>query len=59
MRGSGVTVAVGALERAELVGHGRGLVRVDEAAGPGAFACGCYALLSEDYGKFINNLAAL
>lgn len=57
VRRSGVTVAVGELERAGLVGHGRGFVRVEEAEGLGAVACGCHALLSEEYGKFINDLA--
>ena len=59
VRRSGVTVAVGALEQAGLVGHGRGFVRVEDAARLGGASCGCYGLLADEYGNFINNLAAL
>lgn len=59
VRRSGVTVTVGELERAGLVSHGRGFVRVEDASGLGAAACDCYGLLSEEYDSFINNMAAL
>lgn len=59
VRRSGVTVTVGALKQAGLVSHGRGFVRVENAAGMGAVACECYGLLSDEYDKFINNLATL
>lgn len=58
VRRSGVTVTVGKFEQAGLVSHGRGFVRVEDVAGLGAAACGCYGLLSEEYGSFINNLRA-
>ena len=56
VRRSGVTVAVGELEQAGLVSRGRGFVRVADAPALAAVACGCYGLLSEEYGGFINNL---
>ncbi|HEX7317995.1 MAG TPA: Crp/Fnr family transcriptional regulator [Pyrinomonadaceae bacterium] len=59
VRRSGVTVTVGELERAGLVSHVRGFVLVEDVAGLCAVACGCYGLLSEEYGDFINNLATL
>jgi len=55
----GATVAVGALGRSGLVSHGRGFVRVDSAAGLGAASCGCYRVLADEYGNFINDLAGL
>jgi CRP-like cAMP-binding protein len=58
VRRSGVTVTVGALAQAGLVSHGRGFIRVEDAAGLGGAACGCYGLLSDEYGRFINNLDA-
>ena len=59
VRRSGVTVTVGALEQAGLVSHGRGFVRVEDAAGLCAASCGCHGLLAEEYGNFINNLDTL
>lgn len=59
VRRSGVTVTVGALEQAGLVSHGRGFVRVESPAELGAASCACYGLLSDEYGKFINDLGAL
>ena len=59
VRRSGVTVAVGELERRGLVGHGRGFVRVESAAEMRSAACGCYPLLAEEYEKFINNLTTI
>ncbi|HWS88586.1 MAG TPA: Crp/Fnr family transcriptional regulator [Pyrinomonadaceae bacterium] len=59
VRRSGVTVTIGALAQAGLVSHGRGFVRVETAAGLGAASCGCQGLLSDEYGKFINNLDTL
>lgn len=59
VRRSGVTVTVGALEQAGLVSHGRGFVCVEDASGLGAASCGCYALLAEEYGNFVNNLETL
>ena len=59
VRRSGVTVTVGALAQAGLVSHGRGFVRVEDAARLGAAACGCQGLLSDEYGNFINNLDTL
>lgn len=43
VRRPGVTITAGALE----------------LAGLGDAACGCYGLLAEEYGKFINNLDTL
>ena len=59
MRRSGVTVTVGDLEQAGLVTHVRGFVRVESQAEMAAAACGCYGLLADGYGKFINELADL
>jgi CRP-like cAMP-binding protein len=59
VRRSGVTVAVGALEQAGLVTHGRGFVRVESPPELGPVSCDCYGLLSGEYGKFINDLAGL
>jgi CRP-like cAMP-binding protein len=56
VRRSGVTVTVGALEQAGFISHGRGFVRVEDAAGLGAASCGCHGLLADEYGNFINNL---
>ena len=58
VRRSGVTVAVGVLERDGLLTRGRGFVRVESAPELGAVACGCHGLLADEYGKFINDLAA-
>ena len=59
VRRSGVTVAVGALEQAGLVTHGRGFVRVESHTELGSVSCGCYGLLSDEYGKFLNDLVSL
>lgn len=59
VRRSGVTVAIGALEQAGLICHGRGFVRVASPAELGAASCGCYRVLADEYDSFINNLAAL
>ncbi|MBV8859155.1 MAG: Crp/Fnr family transcriptional regulator [Acidobacteria bacterium] len=59
VRRSGVTVTVAALEQAGLVSHGRGFVHVEDAPGLGAVSCGCYGLLAEEYGNFIDSLGAL
>lgn len=56
VRRSGVTVTIGEFEQKGYVSHGRGFVRVEDAARLGAAACGCYRLLVEEYTKFINNL---
>jgi CRP-like cAMP-binding protein len=58
VRRSGVTVAVGALERDGLLTRGRGFVRVERPSELGAVACGCNGLLTDEYGNFINDLAA-
>lgn len=59
VRRSGVTVTVGGLERAGLVSHGRGFVRVESPSELVAASCGCYGLLADEYGKFIDDLASL
>lgn len=59
VRRSGVTVTVGVLAQAGLVGHGRGFVRVERPTELGAAACGCYRVLAHEYDNFINVLAAL
>lgn len=59
VRRSGVTVTVGALEQAGLISHGRGFVRVESHTELAAASCGCYGLLADEYGKFINDLAGL
>lgn len=59
VRRSGVTVAVGDLERAGLVSHGRGFVRVEDATGLGNAACSCYRRLADEYDNFIGDLATL
>jgi len=59
VRRSGVTVTVGALAQAGLVSHGRGFVRVEDAAGLRATSCECQGLFADEYGNFINNLDTL
>jgi CRP-like cAMP-binding protein len=59
VRRSGVTVAFGTLERDGLLTRGRGFVRVERPPELGAVACGCYGLLADEYGTFINDLAGL
>ncbi len=59
VRRSGVTVTVGALAQAGLVSHGRGFVRVEDAAGLKNASCECQGLLSDEYDNFINNLDTL
>jgi CRP-like cAMP-binding protein len=59
VRRSGVTVTVGALEQAGLVSHGRGFVRVENPSELAAASCGCYVLLSGEYGRYVNGLTDL
>ncbi|HEX8557577.1 MAG TPA: Crp/Fnr family transcriptional regulator [Pyrinomonadaceae bacterium] len=56
VRRSGVTVAVGALERAGLVTRGRGALTVAEPAGLKRVCCGCAAGLTDEYDSYINDL---
>lgn len=56
VRRSGVTVAVGALERAGLITRGRGAVTVAEPAGLMRACCGCAAGLTDEYDSYINDL---
>jgi CRP-like cAMP-binding protein len=44
VRRPGVTVAIGVLEKAGLIAHERGLIRILDRAGLEAAACECYAL---------------
>ena len=59
VRRSGVTVTVGTLGQAGLVSHGRGFVRVEDAAGLANASCVCYRPLAEEYDNFSNSLSTL
>jgi CRP-like cAMP-binding protein len=59
VRRSGVTVTIGNFEQAGLVSRGRGFVRVESHTELGVASCGCYGLLADEYGKFIDELATL
>ena len=45
VRRPGVTVAIGILERAGLISHGRGRIAVTDRAGLEAASCECYAAI--------------
>lgn len=47
VRRPAVTVAVGILERAGLIAHQRGRIRITDRQGLEAAACECYALIRE------------
>lgn len=51
VRRPGVTVAMGILEKAGLISHGRGNITVADRAGLEKAACECYATIREGQGK--------
>lgn len=51
VRRPGVTVAMGILEKAGLISHGRGNITVADRAGLEKAACECYATIRERQGK--------
>lgn len=57
VRRSGVTLAVGALEQAGLLRHGRGSLTVTDPEGLGETSCGCAAVMADEYAAFVAELA--
>jgi CRP-like cAMP-binding protein len=54
VRRSGVTVAVGVLERAGFLTHSRGSIVVKDAEGLHGVSCECIKVLTEEYEGFVN-----
>ncbi len=54
VRRSGVTVAVGVVERAGLITHGRGKIVVKNAEGLRGVSCECVKIMAEEYEDFVN-----
>ena len=54
VRRSGVTVAVGILERAGFVAHSRGSIVVKDAEGLRGVSCECIKVMTEEYESFVN-----
>jgi hypothetical protein len=54
VRRSGVTVAVGVLERAGFVAHSRSTIVVKDAEGLRGVSCECIKVLTEEYESFVN-----
>ena len=53
VRRPGVTVAIGILERAGLIAHGRGRIKVTNRKGLEAASCECYAAINLHFNKLI------
>lgn len=53
VRRSGVTVAVGELERAGLLAHSRGTVVVTDPDGLGGVSCECIRVLTDEFEEFV------
>ena len=53
VRRPGVTVAIGILERAGLITHGRGRIRVTDRKGLEAASCECYRIVKGEYERLL------
>lgn len=54
VRRSGVTVAVGMLERAGLISHSRGAIHIVDAERLKEAACECVRAMADEFDKFVN-----
>jgi CRP-like cAMP-binding protein len=54
VRRSGVTVAIGVLERAGLITHSRGTVVVKDPEGLRGVSCECVKVMTEEYEEFVD-----
>jgi CRP-like cAMP-binding protein len=54
VRRSGVTVAVGLLERAGLISHSRGVIHIVDAERLKEASCECVRAMADEFDKFVN-----
>jgi len=59
VRRSGVTVAIGILEREGLIGHSRGSVVVEDEEALRGVSCECINVLTDEYEEFVNESLAV
>jgi CRP-like cAMP-binding protein len=53
---SGVTIAVGTLQKAGLLTHGRGVIKILDRVGLKAASCECYEVAEEEFGGLLRSV---